>query len=47
MNVSVAKTGLPLRFRGNQEFDIIGSVKNMTKYAKMVTDPLSIKNENK
>ena len=43
--VSVAKTGLPLRFRGNQEFDIIGSVKNMTKYAKMVTDPLSIKNE--
>lgn len=43
--LSVEKTGLPLRFRGNQEFDIIGSVRNMTKYSKMITDPLSIKNE--
>ena len=43
--LSVAKTGLPLRFRGNQEFDIIGSVKNMTKYSKMIIDPFSIKKE--
>ena len=43
--LSVRKSGLPLRFRGNQEFDIIHSVQNMTKYAKMITDPLSIKKE--
>ncbi|RJE85647.1 thiamine pyrophosphate-binding protein [Paenibacillus sp. 1011MAR3C5] len=36
---------LPLRYRGIQEFDIIGSVQNMTKYAKMIIDPLSIKHE--
>ncbi|MBE6578041.1 MAG: thiamine pyrophosphate-binding protein [Ruminococcaceae bacterium] len=33
---------LGLRQLGDQEFDIIGSVSNMTKYAVMVTDPLDI-----
>ena len=42
---SVASTGLPLRYRGLQEFDIINSIKNMTKYATVVTEPLSIKSE--
>lgn len=42
---SVEYTGLPLRIRGIQEFDIIHSVKNMTKYAKLIKDPLSIKSE--
>lgn len=43
--ISVPKSGLPLRYRGTQEFDIIHSVQNMTKYAAMVTDPLAIKRE--
>lgn len=43
--ISVPKSGLPLRYRGIQEFEIIPTVKNMTKYAKMITDPLSIKRE--
>lgn len=42
---SVEYTGLPLRIRGVQEFNIINSVKNMTKYAKLIRDPLSIKSE--
>ena len=33
---------LGLRQLGDQEFDIIGSVSNMTKYAVMVTDPTEI-----
>ena len=33
---------LGLRQLGDQEFDIIGSVSNMTKYAVMVTDPRDI-----
>ena len=33
---------LNLRQLGDQEFNIIDSVKNMTKYAVMVTDPLTI-----
>ena len=33
---------LGLRQLGDQEFDIIGSVSNMTKYAVMVTDPQEI-----
>ena len=36
---SVYKTGLPLRYRGLQEFDIINSVKNMTKYTYYLDDP--------
>ena len=43
--ISVAKSELPLRYRGVQEFEIIPSVQNMTKYAVMITDPLSIKKE--
>ena len=43
--ISVRKSGLKLRYRGIQEFEIIPSVKNMTKYAVQITDPLSIKQE--
>jgi acetolactate synthase-1/2/3 large subunit len=42
---TVVSTGLNLRYRGMQEFDIVNSVQNMTKYAVMLTDPLSIKRE--
>lgn len=42
---TVAPTGLDLRYRGVQEFDIIGSVKNMTKYAELIIEPLEIKRE--
>ena len=44
-NTTVAESGLNLRRRGEQEFDIVNSVKNMTKYAKMIINPLSIKQE--
>lgn len=44
-DTTVAQSGLNLRRRGEQEFDIINSIQNMTKYSKMVTDPLSIKQE--
>ena len=37
-----AADGLNLRQLGDQEFNITDSVKNMTKYAVMVTDPLTI-----
>lgn len=43
--ISVPKSGLKLRYRGIQEFEIIPTVKNMTKYASMLTDPLSVKRE--
>lgn len=43
--VSIPQCGLKLRYRGIQEFEIIPTVKNMTKYAKMITDPLEIKRE--
>ncbi len=43
--ISSMSTGLPLRYRGIQEFDIITSVKNMTKYAVMLTNPLDCKKE--
>lgn len=43
--ISVPKSGLSLRYRGIQEYEIVPTVKHMTKYAKMVTDPLSIKQE--
>lgn len=43
--ISVPKSGLKLRYRGIQEFEIIPTVKNMTKYAAMITDPLSVKRE--
>ncbi len=44
-DTTVNVTGLNLRYRGVQEYDIIPSVKGMTKYAAMVIDPLSIKRE--
>ena len=43
--ISVPKSGLKLRYRGIQEFDIIPTVKNMTKYAVMIIDPLAVKKE--
>ena len=42
-DTSVYKTGIKLRTRGVQEFDITGSVKNMTKYCELITDPLRIR----
>jgi acetolactate synthase-1/2/3 large subunit len=36
-------TGLPLRQLGDQEFDIVQSVKNMTKYAVQVNEPSEIR----
>lgn len=44
-DISVQNSGLPLRYRGIQEFDIVSSVSNMTKYAKTISDPLAIKAE--
>ena len=43
--ISVPQSGLNLRYRGIQEFEIIPSVKNMTKYAVMLKDPLEVKRE--
>lgn len=43
--ISVPKSGLKLRYRGIQEFEIVPTVKNMTKYAVMITEPLSIRRE--
>jgi acetolactate synthase-1/2/3 large subunit len=40
---TVRSTGLPLRQYGDQEIDILELVKSVTKYAYMVTDPLSIR----
>ena len=42
---TVEASHLPLRYRGVQEFDIVNSIKNMTKYAIMISDPLSIRRE--
>lgn len=39
------KTGLPLRYRGIQELDIVPIIKPITKYAIMITDPLEVKKE--
>lgn len=43
--ITVPQCGLDLRYRGIQEFQIIPSVKNMTKYAVMLTDPLAVRAE--
>lgn len=40
---TVHSSGLPLRQLGDQEFDIVSSVKTMTKYAVMVTEKNSIR----
>lgn len=44
-DTTVTATGLKLRCRGVQEYDIIPSVEGMTKYAKMITDANSVKYE--
>lgn len=44
-DISVEKSGLPLRQRGEQEFEIIPAVKHMTKYAVKVINPLYIRRE--
>ena len=43
LDTTVYTSSLKLRTRGVQEFDIIGSVKNMTKYCELVTDPSKIR----
>ncbi|MBQ1312529.1 MAG: thiamine pyrophosphate-binding protein, partial [Blautia sp.] len=40
---TVYASGLKLRTRGVQEFDIIGSVGNMTKYCELVREPKDIR----
>lgn len=40
---TVQASGLELRTRGVQEFDIISCVSNMTKYSCMITDPMDIR----
>jgi acetolactate synthase-1/2/3 large subunit len=42
-DTTVASTGLPIRQFGSQEADIISIVKPISKYAMMVTDPLTIR----
>lgn len=42
-DTTVYASGLNLRTRGVQEFDIIGSVKNMTKYCQLVINPEDIR----
>lgn len=44
-STTVEASGLPLRCRGIQEFNIVDTVKTMTKYAKMIVNPLEIKRE--
>ena len=39
---TVEESGLPLRCKGDQEFRIIDSVKSMTKYAKLISNPSDI-----
>lgn len=43
--ISVPKSGLPLRYRGIQEFEIIPMVRHITKYAVMLTDPKAVRSE--
>lgn len=42
-SLTVANSGLKLRTLGNQEFDIISALDNMTKYAEMIMDAKKIK----
>lgn len=42
---TAASTGLPLRFMGEQEHNIVDTVRPLTKYAVMVKDPLDIRFE--
>lgn len=43
--ISVESSGLDLRQRGEQEYEIVPVVKHMTKYAVKVKDPYAIKRE--
>lgn len=43
--ISVPYSGLPLRYRGIQELAIVPVVRNITKYAVLITDPLEVKRE--
>ncbi|GHT42008.1 hypothetical protein AGMMS49965_12740 [Bacteroidia bacterium] len=40
---TIHATDIPLRQLGDQEFDIVGSVSNMTKYAHIVMEPNDIR----
>ena len=40
---TIEKSGLKLRHRGLQEFNILDSVRNMTKYCDMIRDPRETK----
>ena len=42
-NLTVGNSGLNLRTLGGQEFDIVSSISNMTKYSEMITDPTRIR----
>lgn len=42
---TIQYSGLELRHRGLQEFNIIDSIQNMTKYAVMISDPLEVERE--
>lgn len=42
---TVSSTGLPLRFMGEQEHDIVSTVKSLTKYAKTILKPDEIRYE--
>lgn len=41
--LTVKNSGLNLRTLGNQEFDIVSALGNMTKYAEMIMDPMQIR----
>lgn len=42
-DTTIQSTGLKLRQFGEQEYDIVNSVSNMTKYAEMITDGTKIR----
>lgn len=43
--ISVPQSGLQLRYRGTQEFQVLPAVKSMTKYAVTIIDPLMLRRE--
>lgn len=42
-STTIASTDVPLRQLGDQEFNIVDAARTMTKFAKMITEPLEIK----
>ena len=40
---ALKEAGAKVRAMGDQEYDIIKSVENMTKYARMIEDPMTIR----